>query len=87
LGQRERAESETAQALRLGPHEQDVLWVAVMTYEVLGKREQALGVLQAAAAPEMLDDLKRWPDMADFTADSRFIELAAAHAEKKETRQ
>jgi len=88
LGQRERAESETAQALRLGPHQLDVLWVAVMTYELLGKREQALGVLQAAAVPEMLDDLKRWPDLADFTADSRFKELAAAaHAEKKETRQ
>jgi hypothetical protein len=32
----------------------------------------------------MLDDLKRWPDMAELTADSRFAELTAHHAEKKE---
>jgi hypothetical protein len=35
----------------------------------------------------MLEDLKRWPDMADFTADSRFIELTATDAEKKDKRQ
>ncbi len=87
LGQRERAESDTAQALRVGPHQWDVVWLAVTTYEVLHERDKALEVLRAAALPEVLDDLKRWPDMADFTADYRFKELAAAHADKKETRQ
>jgi tetratricopeptide (TPR) repeat protein len=85
LGQHDRAESETAQALKLG-HQLDVIWVAVGTYEVLGEREQALAALRVAAPPEMLDDLKRWPEMADLTADSRFTELTAVHAEKKERR-
>jgi tetratricopeptide (TPR) repeat protein len=84
LGQRDRAESEIAQALKLGPHQLDVIWMATETYEALGEREQALAVLRASAPPEMLDDLKRWPDMAELTADSRFIELTAEEAVKKE---
>ena len=84
LGQKERAESETAQALKLGPRDLDVVQLAVWTDEMLGKREESLAVLRKSAPPEMLDDLKRWPEMADLTADSRFIELTAVNAEKKE---
>ena len=87
LGQPERAELETTQALKQGPHQLDVIWVAVATYEILGKRDEAIAILRASAPREMLDDLKRWPDMADFTADSRFIELTARDAEKKDKRQ
>lgn len=87
LGQTERAETETKQAVVLGPHQLDVIWVAVATYEILGKRDEAISILRASAPREMLDDLKRWPDMADFTADSRFIELTATDAEKKDKRQ
>jgi len=87
LGQAERAETETKQAVVLGPHQLDVIWVAVATYEILGKRDEAIAILRASAPREMLDDLKRWPDMADFTADSRFIELTATDAEKKDKRQ
>jgi len=82
LGQRDRAESETKQALRLAPGELNVIWMAVMTYEALGMRDEAIAILRTAP-PEMLEDLKRWPDVADLTADSRFIELTAASAEKK----
>jgi hypothetical protein len=49
-------------------------------------RDDAIAVLRTAPA-EMLEDLKRWPDVADLTADSRFIELTASNAEKKEKRQ
>jgi Flp pilus assembly protein TadD len=86
LNQRDRAESETAQALQLAPRELNVIWLAVLSYETLAMRDNAIAALRSAP-PEMLEDLKRWPDMADFTADSRFIELtAAANAAKKEKR-
>ncbi len=83
LGQRERAQSETEQALQLDPFQLNVRWMAVSTYETLGMRDDALAVLRPAP-PEMLEDLKRWPDVADLTADPRFKELTAADAEKKE---
>ncbi len=87
LKQRDRAESETAQALQLAPRELNVIWLAVLTYETLGMRDKAIAVLRTAP-PEMLGDLKRWPDVADLTADSRFIELTvAANAEKKDKPQ
>jgi hypothetical protein len=87
LKQRSRAESETAQAPQLAPRELNVIWLAVLSYETLGMRDHAVSVLRTAPS-EMLEDLKRWPDVADLTADSRFIELtAAANAEKKEKRQ
>ena len=84
LGQRDRAESETAQALKLGPRQLDVIWMATETYESLKEREKALAILRASAPLEMLEDLKRWPDVAELTADSRFIELTATEAGKKE---
>ena len=84
LGQAQRAESEAAQALKLAPHQLDVVWVAVPTYELLNKRDEALEVLRTSAPPEMLEDIKRWPVMADLSADSRFIKLTAANAVKKE---
>ncbi len=87
LGQPDRSESETSQALKLGPHQIDVIWMAAETYEILHKRDEALAVLRASAPREMLEDIKRWPDMADLTSDSRFIELTATDAEKKEKRQ
>ncbi len=87
LKQRNRAESETAQALQLAPRALNVIWLAALTYETLGIRDRAVSVLRTAPQ-EMLEDLKRWPDVADLTADSRFIELtAAANTDKKEKPQ
>jgi hypothetical protein len=83
LGQRDRAQSETQQAFQLDPSNLNVRWLAVATYEALGMRADALAVLHDAP-PEMLADLKRWPDLADLTTDTRFIELTKAKAEKKE---
>jgi hypothetical protein len=83
LGQKARAESETAQALQLAPHEQDVIWMSVLTYEALGMRDAAIAILRTSP-PEIVQDVKRWPDLADFTADSRFIEMTAASAGNKE---
>jgi serine/threonine protein kinase/cytochrome c-type biogenesis protein CcmH/NrfG len=75
LGDRRRAESEIAQALRLSPNIQDV---AAVTYEALGLRDSTLAVLSAAPA-EMLADVSRWPDLADLHKDPRFLQLLASH--------
>jgi len=80
--QRARAESETAQALQLD-REWDVIWMAVLTYETLGMRDTAIALLRTAPA-EILEDFGRWPDLAEFTADSRFKEVTAANAGNKE---
>ena len=67
--QKDRSESEIRQALQLAPHQLNVLWMAVATYEALGEREQTLAILRGAPI-EMLDDLKRWPEMAELSGRS-----------------
>jgi serine/threonine-protein kinase len=76
LGNPGRAESEIAQALRFSPNDADALWNAVLTYEVLGKRERTLEILSASPAG-LRADLARWPDLADLHKDSRFVQLLA----------
>jgi tetratricopeptide (TPR) repeat protein len=83
LGQSDRAQSETKQAFQLDPSNLNVRLTAVQTYEALDMRDDALAVLRTAP-PEMLGDLNRWPDLADLTSDTRFREMTAANAEKKE---
>jgi serine/threonine-protein kinase len=78
LGERGRAGSEIAQALQLSPNSVDTQWMAVLTYESLGRREDALAVLSASSS-EMLADMNRWPDLADLRRDSRFKELLTSH--------
>lgn len=69
-----RAESEIAQALQLSPNDGNTQWMAVATYEALGRRDQALAVLSTSSS-QLIADLKRWPDMADLQRDFRFLEL------------
>lgn len=77
LGDKQRADSEIAQALQLSPDDADVHWMAAATYEALGRREDTLAVL-SAAPPEVIADVSRWPDMADLHQDSRFLQLLAS---------
>jgi tetratricopeptide (TPR) repeat protein len=81
LGDHRRAESEIAQALAQSPNDSDTRWAAAITYESLGRRTDALSVL-AASPLGVLQDVSRWPDVADLRHDSRFLELLASHAEK-----
>jgi tetratricopeptide (TPR) repeat protein len=74
LGNGRRAESEAAQALQMAPDDSNTRWMAVMTYEALGRRDSALTVLKGAPA-ELLADLNRWPDAADLRRDPRFLKL------------
>jgi adenylate cyclase len=76
LGDRKRAEDEIAQALQLSPGETKVIRSAVLTYEVLGQRDRAIQVLEKAT-PDLLHELDRQPDLADFSRDSRFRQLVA----------
>jgi serine/threonine protein kinase/tetratricopeptide (TPR) repeat protein len=76
LGDRKRAEDEIAQALQLSPGETKVVRHAVLTYEVLGQRDRAIQVLEAAT-PDLFHELDRQPDLADFSRDSRFRQLVA----------
>jgi serine/threonine protein kinase/tetratricopeptide (TPR) repeat protein len=74
LGQRERAEDEIGQALQISPGDGKVIRRAVLTFEALGLTSRALDAL-ANATPELLYELGRHPDLAEFRRNPRFIEL------------
>jgi serine/threonine protein kinase/tetratricopeptide (TPR) repeat protein len=74
LGDAKRAESEISQALKSSPGDKGVIRNAVLTYEVLGQRAKAIAAL-AQASPEVLHELQRHPDLADFCQDPRFQQL------------
>ena len=78
LGDRGRAESEIAQALQLSPNGADTRGLAAFTYEALGMRDATLTVLSAAPV-EVLEDLSRWPDVADLHKDPRFLQILASN--------
>jgi eukaryotic-like serine/threonine-protein kinase len=65
-----RAEAEIAQALRSSPEEADVLWEAALTYESLGRRDEAVAILERMPRG-VLEDLSRWPAAAALMKDAR----------------
>jgi eukaryotic-like serine/threonine-protein kinase len=77
LGDTSRAEEEMAQALGLSPGDSMVLRKAVLTYVALGETDRALQILRAAPA-EVLRELNRHPDLAEFRRDVRFQQLVAS---------
>ena len=74
LGDRVRAESETAQALSLAPDDAETRWMVILTYEALGEREASLAVLNRSSRLQLMD-IARWPDVADLGRDPRFLQL------------
>jgi Flp pilus assembly protein TadD len=76
LGDSKRAEEEIGQAMELSPRENKVIRKAVLVYEALHQRNRAIEVL-SGASPELLHELDRQPDLADFRQDSRFRALVA----------
>jgi tetratricopeptide (TPR) repeat protein len=79
LGERKRAEQEIGQALQLSPGDNKVIRNAVLTYEALGRRDQAIQVLGGATA-ELLRELDRQPDLAEFRQDLRFQQLVVKNS-------
>lgn len=76
LGDRKRAEDEIAQALQSAPGNARVMLRAVLTYDALGMRQHAMAVLAPAPA-DLLREVARDPDLADFTQNLRFKKLVA----------
>jgi eukaryotic-like serine/threonine-protein kinase len=76
LGQSSRGASEVAQALKLAPNDTEVQFWAVLTFESLSRRDDALAILAALPA-DALADLSRWPYLADLHQDPRFLNLLA----------
>jgi tetratricopeptide (TPR) repeat protein len=73
-GDARRAAAEFSQSLALEPDNTIVIRHATIGYEVLGDRDAALRVLNAA--PRMLiDDLARHPDVKELRRDQRFLAL------------
>jgi len=78
LQERQRAESEIAQALQLSPKDADTQFMAVLTNEALHRRDETLAVLSTSSIGTIAD-LSRWPDLADLHQDPRFLDLMAVH--------
>jgi len=81
LGDATRAETEIEQAQALDPKDPSVRFMAVATYEALGRRTDALKLLGTFSYRE-LADVNRWPDMADLSHDSRFLQLRHSRQRK-----
>jgi len=77
LGDTRRAEEEIGQALGLSPGDSMVIRKAVLTYVALGETDRALEILRTASA-EVVRELNRHPDLAEFRRDVRFQELVAS---------
>ena len=82
LGDARRGQDEINQALELSPGDTKVIRFAVLTYEALGERDQGIKVL-GLATPEVLADLNRQPDLADFRQDIRFKQVVAQFEERR----
>ena len=76
LGDPQRATSEIEQALRVARTSSDTPLLAVLTYEAVGRRDEAFRVL--ANSPSTVTRLNRYPELADFRHDPRFIEIASS---------
>jgi tetratricopeptide (TPR) repeat protein len=81
LGDRKRAESEITQALQMSPNDGNVRFMAAATFEAMERREEALKILSTFSDTE-LANVRRWPDMAALSRDSRFLQLLASRQTK-----
>jgi serine/threonine-protein kinase len=76
LGNKTEAQAEIRKARQLAPANRDVLWNAVLVYELGGQRDQALGALKAAIkAGQPLEEVRREPALANLRKDPRYASL------------
>ncbi len=69
-----RAADDIAEAMRFSPGDTKVMRRAVLTYEAMGRRDDALQIL-VRLGPGILGELARHPDLADLSRDVRFKKL------------
>lgn len=74
LGDINRAESEVAQAVRELPSDPDVLFFVALTYEALGRRDQAVAAVKQSPV-EVTKQIITWPDASGLAQDPRFQSL------------
>lgn len=76
LGQKDNARSGIAQAMKSPDKDKQILLCAILTYEAMGDREQALKMI-GQISPAMKITIEHHSDLADFSRDPRFIQLMA----------
>jgi eukaryotic-like serine/threonine-protein kinase len=79
LGDTARADDEVSQAREQLPSDTEVTRQTVLTYVAMGQRDRAIEALNGAS-PELLHELDRHPDLADFRQDLRFRQVEAKYA-------
>jgi tetratricopeptide (TPR) repeat protein len=76
LGDNAAAEEEISQALQSAAGNGQVIHVAVLIYDALGKRDRAIEVL-SGSTPEGLREIDRDRDLTSLRQDPRFVQLMA----------
>jgi Flp pilus assembly protein TadD len=74
LGDLQGSQSDIAQALSYAPKDQGIRWMALLTYEASGRREDSLDLLKSGPYA-VLADASRWPELSDLAQDPRFQSL------------
>ena len=67
--------------LSIGPKDKQIEWMAMLTYEALGQRDDSIKLLEAASYA-VLADVSRFPDLADLARDSRFLSRPGLNRDK-----
>jgi hypothetical protein len=74
LHQKDNAGSGIAQAMQSPDKDKQILLCAILTYEALGDREQALKVI-GQLPPEMKITIDHHPGLADLRKDLRYVQV------------
>ena len=84
LGMPALAADEALQAVKMSGSDYYTLYWAIMTLESLGRRPEAFGLLNNASG-QQLKDLRRQPDLTDFTNDPRFPRVTSPTTQERTT--
>ena len=84
LGMPSLAADEALQAVKMAGSDYYTLYWAIMTLEYLGRRTEAFALL-SNASQQQLKDLRRQPDLTDFTNDPRFPKMTSPTTQERTT--